>query len=219
MVRPGESGGGAAAAAAVVVVLLVVLGLVCGVGVLFFGTRQSMVAQVEMERAIAEARAVEARVEADRQFAAAIAASEAESASSDDMEREAVVATPSDEAVEAVLNAQRTAWNEGDIEAFMDHYWKSDDLTFSSSGKVTRGWQATLDNYKERYPSRDAMGTLAFTDLEVQSLGSEAALVIGDWQLTRDSGDVGGKFTVIFRRLEGRWVIVHDHTSRREATP
>ena len=115
--------------------------------------------------------------------------------------------------IRAVLDRQASAWNRGDIATFMDAYDRSPQLTFSSSGKVTRGWQPTLDNYYQRYPTREAMGHLTFSELEVTKLGDAAALVLGRWDL--DRGDpVGGVFTLVFRRAAGRWVIIHDHTSR-----
>jgi beta-aspartyl-peptidase (threonine type) len=122
-------------------------------------------------------------------------------------------------AVQSMLRAQEEAWNRGDIEAFMEYYWKSDDLTFSSGGKTTRGWQATLDNYKERYPTREKMGKVSFQDLEITPLGDAtsedvAAMVLGRWQLDREREPVGGNFTLVFRKIDGRWAIVHDHTSR-----
>jgi beta-aspartyl-peptidase (threonine type) len=117
-------------------------------------------------------------------------------------------------AIEAVLRAQQDAWNGGNVRAFMDHYWKSDDLTFSSAGKTTRGWQATLAGYLERYPTREKMGRLTLSGLEISTLGDAAALVLGQWKLDRQSEPVGGNFTLVMRKMDGRWVIVHDHTSR-----
>ena len=115
--------------------------------------------------------------------------------------------------VRSVLDRQARAWNHGDIATFMDAYDRSPWLPFSSSGKVTRGWQPTLDNYYERYPTREAMGHLTFSKLEVTKLGDAAALVLGQWDLDRGE-PVGGVFTLVFRREAGRWVIIHDHTSR-----
>jgi ketosteroid isomerase-like protein len=117
-------------------------------------------------------------------------------------------------AIEGVLRAQQEAWNGGDVRAFMDHYWKSDELTFSSGGKTTRGWQATLARYRERYPTREKMGRLTLSGLEITPLGDAAALVLGQWKLDRQSEPVGGNFTLVLRKIDGRWVIVHDHTSR-----
>lgn len=121
--------------------------------------------------------------------------------------------------VTAILTAQAAAWNRGDIDAFMKHYWKSDRLTFSSAGKTTRGWTRTKADYKRRYPSRASMGRLSFSKIEVTPLGDSAALVLGRWRLQRKHEPVGGNFSLLFRRIDGRWVIVHDHTSRDAKPP
>lgn len=118
---------------------------------------------------------------------------------------------PSSE-IRAVLDRQNQAWNRGDIGQFMEPYWRSADLTFSSGGKTTRGWQATYDRYLERYPERKAMGHLDFTNLEIREMGREAALVLGRWRLEREE-PIGGNFTLVMRRVDGHWVIIHDHTS------
>lgn len=122
-------------------------------------------------------------------------------------------ATEDNEQIEAVLAEQMKHWNAGDLDRFMDYYWKSDDLTFSAGGKTTRGWQATLDRYRERYPSTKEMGTLSFEKLEIFPLGESAALVLGEWKLARDADPVGGNFSLVVRKIDGRWLIVHDHTS------
>lgn len=118
------------------------------------------------------------------------------------------------ERIENILLRQSVAWNAGDIDVFMEPYWHSDDLTFTASGETTRGWDATLERYKQRYPDRRAMGTLDFSDLDIEILSHDVALVLGKWHLTRDDGDIGGGFSLVFQRIDGRWVIRHDHTSR-----
>jgi len=115
-----------------------------------------------------------------------------------------------------VLAVQDVAWNAGDIDGFMDYYLKTEDLRFASGGTVNRGWQATLDGYKSRYPDRSAMGTLSFTDLEVDVLSPNDALVFGRWKLTRETDTPGGLFTLHMRQVEGNWIIVSDHTSSAE---
>ncbi len=112
-----------------------------------------------------------------------------------------------------VLTAQAAAWNRGDIDAFVDDYWKSPDLTFSSGGATTRGWQATRDRYHQRYPDRAAMGTLTFDSLEALRLDANSALLLGRWKLARAADSPGGNFSLVFCRIDGRWLIVHDHTS------
>jgi len=111
-----------------------------------------------------------------------------------------------------MLEQQAQAWNAGDIDAFMVPYWRSPDLTFSSGGKVTRGWQATLDRYHQRYPTREAMGRLSFSDIEVTLPGPSVTLVLGRWRLER-AEPIGGAFSLVLRKVDGRWVIIHDHTS------
>jgi beta-aspartyl-peptidase (threonine type) len=118
--------------------------------------------------------------------------------------------------IEAVLRLQAEAWNAGDIDRFMEHYWKSDELTFSAGGQTTRGWKNTLERYRQRYPTIEKMGRLTFDQLEIQPLGETAAAVLGRWHLARDSDELGGNFSLVVRKIDGRWLIVHDHTSRAE---
>ncbi len=116
-------------------------------------------------------------------------------------------------AIRAVLDAQAAAWNRGDIEGYMDGYARSDDIVFVSGDSVTRGWQATFDRYKKGYDTREKMGTLEFSDLEIKVMGKDVAVVHGSWLLTRASDKPHGRFTLIFRRTGKNWRIIHDHTS------
>jgi uncharacterized protein (TIGR02246 family) len=116
-------------------------------------------------------------------------------------------------AIRAVLEAQTAAWNRGDIAGFMDGYARSPDIVFVSGDSLTHGWQTVLDRYKKNYDTREKMGTLQFSDLEVNVISKDAAIVIGRWQLARDKDTPHGRFTLIFRRLKEGWRIVHDHTS------
>lgn len=115
--------------------------------------------------------------------------------------------------VRAVLDAQVAAWNRGDIEGFMDGYARSNETVFVSGDTVTRGWQTVLDRYKKSYSTREKMGTLAFSELEVMPLSRDAAVALGRWQLTRANDSPHGRFSLIFRRTTQGWRIVHDHTS------
>jgi lysophospholipase L1-like esterase/ketosteroid isomerase-like protein len=112
-----------------------------------------------------------------------------------------------------VIRAQEEAWNRGDIDGFMDGYDRSEKLTFSSDRGVTRGWEAVRERYRKRYPDRAAMGTLAFSKLELVRLGPDGALVTGEWRLERAGDSPGGVFSVVLERLPAGWKIVHDHTS------
>ena len=116
-------------------------------------------------------------------------------------------------AVRAILDAQQSAWNEGKVDVFLEGYWKSDGLTFSGSQGITRGFAGVQERYRRSYPDRQTMGKLDFTDLEVRVLNPDAALVLGHWHLTREKGDIGGVFSLVFQRFPEGWRIIHDHTS------
>jgi ketosteroid isomerase-like protein len=116
-------------------------------------------------------------------------------------------------AIRTVLITQQAAWNRGDIDAFMQGYRKSDELRFASGDTVTTGWQQTRDRYIQRYPDRAAMGTLTFSDLKVDILGPEAAVVYGRFSLAREKDRPHGIYTLIVRKFPEGWRIVSDHTS------
>jgi uncharacterized protein (TIGR02246 family) len=116
-------------------------------------------------------------------------------------------------AIRAVLDAQAAAWNRGDIEGYMDGYERTDATVFVSGDNVTRGWQTVLDRYKKAYDTREKMGALAFSELDIKPLSPFYALAAGRWQLTRATDAPHGRFTLIFRKTSAGWRIVHDHTS------
>jgi len=117
-------------------------------------------------------------------------------------------------AIRAVLDEQAAAWNRGDVSGYMEGYAKEETTTLLSGDSVTRGWQTVHDRYKSRYDTREKMGTLAFNDLEMKPLSEFYFMVTGRWQLTlSDGGTPHGRFTLIFRRTNAGWRIVHDHTS------
>ncbi|MBP7174180.1 MAG: nuclear transport factor 2 family protein [Cloacibacterium sp.] len=111
------------------------------------------------------------------------------------------------------LSDSQTAWNNGDLEKFMEGYWKDDRLVFIGKSGKTYGWQKTLDNYKKSYPNKEKMGTLSFGDIEVQVINKEFAFVTGLWKLTRISDELKGYYSLLFRKIKGKWLIVADHSS------
>ena len=118
--------------------------------------------------------------------------------------------------IEKLLSRQVDCWNREDIEGFMATYWHSGQLTFSSGGKTTRGWQETLDQYKKSYPA-GSMGTLHFDRLEVELLSEQVALVLGHWHLDDQGKKKDGNFSLVFKKIGGQWKIVHDHSSSLKA--
>ena len=118
-----------------------------------------------------------------------------------------------EQAIRKVLHTQTDAWNRGNIDEFMNGYWENDSLKFIGKSGVTYGYKATLERYKKTYSDTAQMGKLSFDILEVKRLSPEYYFVLGKWFLKRSVGDIGGIYTLIFRKINGRWVIVSDHTS------
>ena len=118
-----------------------------------------------------------------------------------------------EQAIRKVLQTQTAAWNSGNIDEFMKGYWESDSLKFIGKSGVTYGYKATLDRYKKNYGDTALMGKLLFDIPEVKKLSPEYYFVLGKWFLKRSVGDIGGTYTLLFRKIKGRWVIVSDHTS------
>jgi beta-aspartyl-peptidase (threonine type) len=202
----GTDNSGVVVAIGVILILL----LIGGAGICFVVGRQHMaLAQADQAR-LAEA---QARIDAEQVRAKAeLAVSSATIA--DDKKTSFGQGDSIRAVVQSILRAQEDAWNRSDIDAFMEHYWKSELLTFSSGGKTTRGWKQTLNRYRERYPTSEKMGQLKFSGLEITPLSESAALVLGQWNLNRESEPLSGNFSLVVRKFEDRWLIIHDHTSR-----
>ena len=125
-----------------------------------------------------------------------------------------VMAQSSEETtIRQLLQRQTVDWNSGNIEGFMQTYWKSDSLMFIGKSGVVWGWQQTLNNYKKGYPDTAAMGKLTFDIIQVKPLSADHYFVVGKWMLKRSIGDVSGHYTLVLRRINGQWKIVADHSS------
>jgi ketosteroid isomerase-like protein len=115
--------------------------------------------------------------------------------------------------ISTILDQQTAAWNRGDLEAFMSGYWKSDSLMYIGKSGVTYGYDRTLDSYRRNYGDTARMGKLKFDLVQVKRLSPRYYYVVGKWSLKRSAGDVGGHYTLIFKKIKGAWVIVSDHSS------
>ena len=116
------------------------------------------------------------------------------------------------QSIHNVVKQQEIDWNAGNIPGFMEGYWRSDSLTFIGSKGLTMGWQKTLDNYIKGYPNKEAMGILKFTIIEATQLSKTSIYVIGKWELSKEK-PVSGHFTLLWKKINSKWVIVADHTS------
>lgn len=117
-----------------------------------------------------------------------------------------------EQAVKELMRLQESRWNAGDIQGFMAYYWNSDSLEFIGSRGITYGWNKTLANYRKSYPDKAAMGILKFEVLECRQLSATAVYVVGSWALKKEK-PAGGYFTLLWRKIGNRWLIVSDHTS------
>ena len=113
-------------------------------------------------------------------------------------------------AILEVMKAQEKAWSDHDLEGFMEGYWKSDSLTFYGASGLTKGWQATLNNYKRGYPTPEDSGTLTFTINDVSPIDNGSYWVMGAYHLERSKGNAEGVFMIIFKKIDGDWKIVAD---------
>jgi len=116
------------------------------------------------------------------------------------------------EKVKTILNTQAQDWNNGDIDKFMDYYWKSDNLQFIGSKGITYGWQNTLDNYKKRYPDLQTMGKLTFDIIKVDKRSKKIITLVGKFHLKREIGDLEGIFLLVWKKIKGEWKIIVDQT-------
>ena len=117
--------------------------------------------------------------------------------------------------IDQLMNNQLTSWNNGDIDAYMDFYWKSDSLQFIGSKGITYGWDTTLINYKKAYSTVEEMGTLTFENLNCKNFKNDSYLVNGKWHLKRNKNlkDKEGYYTLIWKKINGQWKIIYDHSS------
>jgi len=118
-----------------------------------------------------------------------------------------------EKSIRKILADQTYYWNQGNIDSFMVGYWNNDSLMFIGKSGVTYGYTNTLNNYKRGYSDTAQMGKLTFNILQVKKLSSDHYFVVGKWFLKRSVGDIGGHYTLLFRKIKGQWVIVADHSS------
>ena len=115
--------------------------------------------------------------------------------------------------VTSLLMLQKEAWNVADIDTYMSYYWNSDSLRCMGKNGVIKGWQQTLDKYKRAYPNKETMGYLTFDDLDYEIIDKDNIIIMGSWNIMRIKDSVGGYFSLLWRKIDDKWVIIIDHTS------
>jgi len=115
--------------------------------------------------------------------------------------------------IKAIMDKQVLAWNKGDLEGFMDGYWNNDSLVFTGGKRATYGWEPALRNYQKSYATPEQMGKLVFGQVESKVIGPTSVFSVGQWILERKSDTLSGRFTLVWKRIDGRWKIIADHSS------
>lgn len=127
--------------------------------------------------------------------------------------RVGLYAQNAEQEIRSMLLMQQKAWNTGDIPAYMSGYWSSDSLAFISKGKTTYGWKPVLERYQKAYPNQEIMGQLTFSEISIHPVSGNQYFVLGQWYLKRKKGNVGGAFHLLYRKIDGQWLIVMDYTN------
>lgn len=134
------------------------------------------------------------------------------------LDNEVSMLAPGDSAdfdqIKEIFYQQENDWNKGDIDAFMKAYWNSEELQFGGANGITKGWQQTLEKYKTSYPDIATMGKLSFQIIDMTRHSENVVSLTGSWRLTREYDQPGGHFLLIWRKINGDWKIVVDHTSQ-----
>ena len=116
-------------------------------------------------------------------------------------------------AIKEILNAQKECWNNGDIDGFMEGYWNSEELIFTSlNHKPAFGWENTLERYKNSYPTKESMGKLKFEFLDLKLISKNTASLKGKWELIRESDNPNGLFWLDLQKFNKKWLITKDST-------
>lgn len=120
-----------------------------------------------------------------------------------------------EETIRQVIGNQAEAWNQGDFDGFMQAYWKDETLTVTNGGETTTGWDAAYANYRQTFPQTE-MGHIEFTDLNIEMVGDESAIVMGKRNHNLPKKNLKGTFSLVLKKFDNQWKIIHDHTSIAE---
>ena len=121
--------------------------------------------------------------------------------------------TENEKQIDRVLDEQLAAWNAGNIEGFMQGYWKNDSVMYIGKTGITYGYNNILQKYKKGFPDKNLMGKLSFNIFHKNELSPHIYFVVGKYRVERNNSILEGHFTLLFRKVNDRWVIISDHSS------
>lgn len=115
--------------------------------------------------------------------------------------------------IKKILSSQQECWNNGDIDGFMQGYWNSEKLVFTSlNHKPAYGWKNTLERYKNSYPTKSSMGELRFEILNLKLISKTTATLKGKWEIIRQKDHPNGLFWLDIEKFDNNWLITKDST-------
>ncbi len=123
------------------------------------------------------------------------------------------IVKPPDNQIKMILSEQEKAWNMGNLDGFMLYYWNNEELKFVSKNGIKKGWNSVYNSYQKAYAAKGEMGTLNFSEITIHGINNKNALVTGNWKVVNQKGIQQGLFTLWFKKIDGKWLIVMDHTS------
>ena len=121
-------------------------------------------------------------------------------------------ATVEEEAIRQIFVRGQTAWKRGDIDSFMKGMWDDESTIHIFNEEITVGHAAIRERFSARYTDPDRMGELTTKDMVVKVLSPDIAYVYSRWNFTHPDIAFDGVFTLVLRKIDGDWLIVHDHS-------
>jgi uncharacterized protein (TIGR02246 family) len=114
----------------------------------------------------------------------------------------------------AVLDHGARAWDAGKLDEFLSDYLPDSSTTFITKTRTLHGIDAIRGVYAARFAPGARRDSLHFENVEVDVLAPDVVNTIAWYVLTRgDSVTERGPTSLVMRRVNGHWRIVHDHSS------
>ncbi len=112
----------------------------------------------------------------------------------------------------AIENAEKN-WNNGDLWMFMDIYWNSSEVRFISKRGIVYGIDNIYEHFKKKYETKDTMGEISFKLLDIKRIDRNLYSVTGKYNLISKIKVRDGIYTLVFKKIDEKWVVVSDHTN------
>lgn len=117
-------------------------------------------------------------------------------------------------AVQRMLSESAVAWNQGDLDGFMNDYLQSDNTTYIGGPGFVKGYDSIYARYEPWFAPGAQRDSLRFEEIRVRRLAAVEAIATARYVLHRgDTVTASGPFTLVLRHTSRGWKIIHDHSS------